>query len=607
MFRLQFCPGQRTSNLDNAMSSAAEPDFDLEKHFLPDWAKRPASENRYASYAGEPEEAEGRKRPRRNRLGQRPGSPGPAQPKPAQPRRAVERSPQPKPAGREDRPAGPKPQPELPRINVAFVPDDQGVESLTRQIRITGRAYPLFEIAQMILEKPERYTVTLSVRKNPEGTIQQPMFVCALDDTVWLSEEEAIQWTLDQHFTTFYQPDRTRVDPPKGTYTFVAQCGLSGVILGPPNYHGYQEALRKLHASRFPKMPFEAFKARVNIVRDEAVVKKWLEDQSWRTQYICLNLPEPLKLSSREEVEKHFREVHAPIIIRQAETVRLSGPASRRIRQPALARLVRVSWEQQRRFPIQVATVLSQQFGSRHLQFFKAHRSITYVAVARPRYLDLESAPVSDNVRRIVQFITEHPKCTRRDLLAALAPRPGATEPGTEPTAAEAAPAEPTPEETQVIADLHWLVHQGHVIEFANGILETAKKPVPKPKPAPQPPQPAAQPQERPAAESAAESPRTEGAASPLVQSPTLGTSATELQAAQPDPATAEGTEGPAVGPEPGEAVVRGQPQSALDLSAAPAESTRPTATLPLAAASEPTVGAAAGPAGQQPQCPQPA
>jgi len=32
-----------------------------------------------------------------------------------------------------------------------------------------------------------------------------------------------------------------------------------------------------------------------------------------------------------------------------------------------------------------------------------------------------------------------------------------------------------------VISDLHWLIHQGHVIEFANGVLETAKKPLPKP------------------------------------------------------------------------------------------------------------------------------
>jgi hypothetical protein len=41
--------------------------------------------------------------------------------------------------------------------------------------------------------------------------------------------------------------------------------------------------------------------------------------------------------------------------------------------------------------------------------------------------------------------------------------------------------AEPTPEQTAVVADLHWLIHQGHVIEFANGTLETAKKPIPRP------------------------------------------------------------------------------------------------------------------------------
>jgi len=479
------------SDVDKSMSSAAEPefepDFDLEKHFLPEWAKRPPGENRYADYEGEPEEAEGRRRARRDRAARRPDAAPSTEVRASQPRRGPDKAAAQKPAERQRRAPAPKPQEELPPINVAFVPDDKGVESLTRQIRITGRAYPLFEIAQMILEKPERYSVTLSVRKKPDGTVLQPMFVCALDDTVWLSEDEAVHWTLDQHFNTFYQAERTRIDPPKGTYTFVAVCGLSGVVLGPPNYHGYQEALRKLHAARFSRMPFEAYKARVKIVRDEAVVKQWLEEQSWRTEYICLNVPEPLKLPSWEQVEQHFRQVHAPTIIRQAETVRLSGPASRRIRQPALARLVRTTWEQQRRFPLQVATVLSQQFGARHLQFFKANRSVTYVAVARPRYLDLESEPVSESVRRIVQFINEHPKCTRRELLAALAPRPAVTESVVESGSTEGTATEPTPEETQVIADLHWLVHQGHVIEFANGILETAKKPASKPKTTPQP------------------------------------------------------------------------------------------------------------------------
>jgi hypothetical protein len=52
----------------------------------------------------------------------------------------------------------------------------------------------------------------------------------------------------------------------------------------------------------------------------------------------------------------------------------------------------------------------------------------------------------------------------------------------------------PTPEQNALIGDLHWLIHQGHVIEFANGTLETAKKPVPKP------PKPAARKEEKAAA-----------------------------------------------------------------------------------------------------------
>ena len=376
------------------------------------------------------------------------------------------------------------PPPPLPEVLIAFIPDDHGVDSLARQIRMTGRAYPLFEIAQMILAKPERHSITFSVKKRTDGTVIQPMFLCALDDTLWLSEEAAVRHVLDRHFTTFYQPERTQIDPPKGVYTFVAQCSLSGAILGPPNHHDYQNQLRRLHTDRFSRMPFEVFKAKVRIVRDEAVVKKWIDDQSWKTEFLCLNLPETLKLGSKEEVEKHFRQAHLSNIIKPVETHRLSGPASRNQRDREIARLLRQRWEEQRRFPIQVATSLSQQFASRGLQFFKVNRTVTHVAVARPSYLDLEATPVSDGVRRIVEFANAHPKCTHKQLLHALAPAPATPAPapaveGTPP--ADVAPEVTSPELAAVMTDLHWLVQQGHVIEFANGVLETAKKPVLRP------------------------------------------------------------------------------------------------------------------------------
>ena len=127
---------------------------------------------------------------------------------------------------------------------------------------------------------------------------------------------------------------------------------MSGTILGPPNYHDYQNQLHKLHTERFSRMPFDAFKARVKIVKDEAVVKKWIEDHSFKTEYTCLNVPEPLKLPNREEVEKHFRQVHLANIVKPVESHTLSGPAARQLRSPELQRLLRVTWEDQRRFPL---------------------------------------------------------------------------------------------------------------------------------------------------------------------------------------------------------------------------------------------------------------
>ncbi len=217
------------------------------------------------------------------------------------------------------------------------MPGENGVESLAHQIKMTGRCYPLFQIAQLVLDKPERYSVQLAVKKKSDGAITQQLFVCALDETPWLSEDEAVAHVLKNHFATFYQAERTATEPPKGIYTFVAQCGLSGAILGPPNYHDYQNQLRKLHAERFSRMPFDVFKSRVKIVKDEAVVKKWIEEQSFKTEYNCLNVPEPLKLATLEEVEKHFRATHKDSIIKPVESHTVAGVPSRSLRERRLA------------------------------------------------------------------------------------------------------------------------------------------------------------------------------------------------------------------------------------------------------------------------------
>jgi hypothetical protein len=484
------------------MSQNSGAEFDLEKLFLPAWAQGQSSvANRYADFPGE---REPRRDDRRDdRRGPRRDGPG----RPGEPRRGPAggggggmgaRSPGGGgPAPRRDdrgprRDFGPRPEPRpepapLPELEVRFLPDEKGVESMAVQIRRTGRAYPLFDIAHMILQKPERHVVQFCVKKNADGKPVQTLFKCALDDTLWLSEDDAAAYILDKHFATFYQSERTQTEPPKGVYTFVGQCGLSGVILGPPNHHAYQARLRDLHADRFSRMPFEMFKSRIKIVRDEAVVKKWVDDQSWKTEYVALNVPEPVRFATRGEVEQHFRSTHLAALVTPVEKQVVSGALARSLPSLELRRLVRVMGEDQVRFPIQLAMTLSQVFAGHGLQFFKVNKTVTHVAVARPHYLDLEATLVSDSVKRIVDFINAHRKCNRRDLIEALAPTPapvvalvveGAPAPAAESSA-------PTPEQMIVISDLHWLIHEGHVTEYHDGRLEVAHKPQLKP-PAPE-------------------------------------------------------------------------------------------------------------------------
>ena len=76
------------------------------------------------------------------------------------------------------------------------------------------------------------------VKKKPDGQLAQPLFLCAIDDTLWLSEQEAVDHALNKHFGMFYQAEKTPTDPPKGTYTFVAQCGMSDALGVVHHRHG---------------------------------------------------------------------------------------------------------------------------------------------------------------------------------------------------------------------------------------------------------------------------------------------------------------------------------------------------------------------------------
>lgn len=485
------------------MSSEPENELSLDLQFLPEWAQEDTGVNKYANHKGEQERPRGRKGgwdDRRPPRGDR---------KPANDRRPTNRQVQRGDSGGGGNKGGPrgdrrqgggeqnqgrgnrdarqqrggKPQrPEVQQldIKVDFVPDTQGVESIAKEIRLTGRAYPLFQIALLVLERPARYSLKIrTIRKSGKGKeAGQQLFTSKLDDTVWLNRGQAERHTFEKHFDQFYATEKNEIEAPKGNFTFVAQCGFTDTYLGPPNHHDYQNKLVQFHADHLARVPFEKFKSRIRIVKDEEAVNAWIEQSKWRTIWKSLQTDEPIIFARRDEVQAHFRAHHAAGVVDEVETATLTGNDAKVMRDPRLlAEYLRDQWHRQKHFPMQLSTHLSKMFSGMGLQFFKKDKKVTHVSVARPNYLDVVATPVSDGVCRIVEFVEATPNCTRRLILENLAGLEHV-----EPKEGEVPPPAPeqTEEQKQLISDLHWLIHQGHVLDFANGVIETAKKPRPK-------------------------------------------------------------------------------------------------------------------------------
>lgn len=600
------------SDESNAPADLSNLGIDLSQMFRPSWTTETAgATDATAKLAAKFDEGDRPMRGDRHDRDGRPGGRGPRRegPRQAGPRReggqgGGNRDRGPRPEGRRDGKKGaPRrdggrgreergesrperaPQPVLEGWKLSIVPDEAAIEGIAKQVRSRAKAYPLFELARLILQLSDRYNVKLT----PESEQTPGFFRAKKDGSLWTSRKDAVNHLLAKHLGKFYRKSSIATEPPKGAFTVVAQCGMSGDLLGPPNHHEYTSRIISLHASRFRNMPFEVYKSRIRMVRDEALIEQWKTEQSTKTVYIPLTpgseneetaptpvaeataveaevtaapetveaveslteavaieesapaetpaeapaetseaaeapvdevqeaaaeeteeaAPAPAAESTEEggltleEAAAHFQEHHAANEVESVEgEVTLSGRAALHESTHLLRELLLKNLREMDRFPLPLAQAIGKELTGRGLQIFKSHKKIIHVSMARPRYLDRETTPIGESFRTILEYLEAHPNQRRDKQWTALlalraetaehsavpateAPVADAT-PGAEPVTSAAPDAETLKKREQALgADLLWLLHQGHVLDFAMGNLQAATRPAPKQAPQP--------------------------------------------------------------------------------------------------------------------------
>ena len=178
------------------------------------------------------------------------------------------------------------------------MPVEEGLDNLSKEIQGGGRTYSVFDLARVVMGARERFNVTFEA---PKGT---KFFRCKSNGSLWLTKEEAVRhfWQANL-LDELYEQIETEVEAPKGNFSSVAKCGLSGQWLAPPNYHSYPTTVAQMHAERYAHMSLEDYKRKIRVESGEEVVAAWMETQTKKIQFRPLSAEEILTLRKTRKQE----------------------------------------------------------------------------------------------------------------------------------------------------------------------------------------------------------------------------------------------------------------------------------------------------------------
>ena len=362
--------------------------------------------------------------------------------------------------GRESRPDA---LPPLLPVEVAFVPERAGLVAIARRIAKVGRAFSLFDVASLFLNQPAYLTIKLTPAAaggpvDGSGSLCQ----CRECQQVFADLGQAVAHVMARHLERFYRRDEETVDPPQGAFVCVARCGLSGELLGPPNYHSFNDRVVELHRTRFSHLSMDDYRRRIENVHDAALIDQWKEQMKKRTVFRVVAEPDRAPLESFPEVEAHFLATYAAAAVKAGAAFTLPGAVTRDLEDRRLRRTVMEAWHRESRFPLRLSITLRLAFRHLGLHIFRTAAGGNFVTAIVPQALDPETA--IPPIREILTSLEAHPGLDKAGLLEQL--RPG--------EAAE------SPAVHELFGHLRWLVDKGHVIEFSDGRLAVPRNAVRK-------------------------------------------------------------------------------------------------------------------------------
>jgi len=373
-----------------------------------------------------------------------------------------------------------------PYFETSFYPEDTSFNALAKTIRASCRTIELFEIARTVVDKNDRFIVVMT--RKTSGKEKEPIFISVPDGLPFETEEGVVNHVLANHLGKFFDVADVEVEAPKGNFQVINKCGVTGELLGPPNYHRYNQLVQQHFAAQISRMSEEAFRARIESVRDPEVATQWMDKMKKVTRYTwkvagaatagaktaeasapatapaeaesaptetadetpaavdstpvenaaapaeapaeASTAPKALSFDTLEDARIFLLTEARDRLVKTVETVRFHGRLLENLPPGEMRAAVEGALEGQRRFPLDTANGLRGRLRREHFTIFKkGSKGASYVCAVKRKFRTLGQT-FSDTIGALIAFIESNLMTKVSDLPAKFlgieAPKPAA-------------------------------------------------------------------------------------------------------------------------------------------------------------------------------------
>ena len=297
-----------------------------------------------------------------------------------------------------------------PTVNVDLYPQDEAFDALIKRLRSSARTYQLFDLAQLLLEKPERYIAVVSPI-DLKGEEQAKLYYSVPGHLPFETQEEAISYVIKHHLDLFFKIEEIEIDPPKGSFLMVNRCTITGELLGPPNYHRYQEFLQQHYNTRINGMSFEQFSSKIESVKEQEQIDTWLESMKKGARYIVKETigSDNESFETLESARQFLLKNHKDKVFGSGESIRFAGRDIERLPQGNIRRSVEAYVEQQKHFPLDSANNIRGRLRRQKFAVYKkGTKGVSFVCAVKRKFRDT-STVFTDSISALINFIEKHP------------------------------------------------------------------------------------------------------------------------------------------------------------------------------------------------------